>query len=153
MAKEGVWGIDVNYSCKLGADSVNLLPDPGEKGSERQMANFGTNRRLARVTKTKKANDRTNWAGLGENGPLGVPAGPIWPIIAIELPNGLLGAHKGLGEPGGGRFSLSEFQEHNYYLGVGGKEVILCYVVQDLEPDLGKHVRNGCFWSESGYEK
>ena len=56
-------------------------------------------------------------------------------------------------EPGGGQFSLSEFQEHEYSLGVDGKGVILCDVVQDLEPDLGKYTRKGCFWPESGYAK
>ncbi len=117
------------------------------------MANFGTNQTFGRVSKTKKANDRTNWAVIGENGPLGAPAGPIWPIIAVELPNGLLGVHPGLGEPSGGRFSLSEFREHEDSLGVGGKGVILCDVVQDLEPNLGKHVRDRCFWSENRYAR
>ncbi len=74
------------------------------------MANFGTNRSFGRISKTKKANNRTNWAVLEENGPLGAPAGPKRNIIAIELPNGLLGAHTGLGEQGGGPFSLSEFR-------------------------------------------
>ena len=38
-----------------------------------------------------------------------------------------------------------EFREREDYSGVGGKGVILCDVVQDLEPDLEKHVRKGCF--------
>ncbi len=91
---------------------MNLPPDPGEKGLERQMASFCTNRTFGCIYKTKKANDRTNWAVLGENGPLGAPVGPKRPIIAVELPNGLAGARTGLGEPGGGRFSLLEFREH-----------------------------------------
>ncbi len=84
--------MNVNSSRELGRDSQNLPPDPGKKGSERQMANFGTNRTFVRNTKTKKANDRTNCAILGENGPQGAPAGPKQPIIVIEGPNGLLGA-------------------------------------------------------------
>ena len=132
---------------------MNLLLDSGKKGSEQQMANFGTNQTFRRISKTKKVNNSTNWAVLGENGPLGAPAGPKRPIIAVELTKGLAGARTGLGEPGRGRFSLSEFRKHEDSLGVGGKGVILCDVVQDLEPDLGKHVIKGCFWSQSGYAK
>ncbi len=58
--KPGVWGINANNSPELGGDSINLPPDPGKKGSEHQMANFGTNQTFARVSKTKKANDRTH---------------------------------------------------------------------------------------------
>ncbi len=56
------------------------------------MANFGTNWTFVSVSKTKKMNDTTNCVVLGENGPLGAPAGPKWPIIAVEQPNGLAGA-------------------------------------------------------------
>ncbi len=84
MVKPGVWGINVNKSQKLGGDSMNLPSDPGEKGLERQMANIGTNRTFGRISKTKKANDRTNWVVLGENGPLGAPAGPKLRMIAVE---------------------------------------------------------------------
>ncbi len=83
MVKPGVWGINVKHSRKLGGDSVNLPPDPGEQGPERQMANFGTNRTFRRISKTIKANDRTVWEVLGENGPLGAPVGPKRPIIAV----------------------------------------------------------------------
>ncbi len=70
---------------------------------------------------------------IGEKGPLGVPTGPKWPITAVKQPNELVCACAGLGEPGGGRFSLLEFREHKDSLGVGEKGVILCDVVQDLE--------------------
>ena len=33
------------------------------------MANFDTNRTFERVSKTKKAIDRTNWTVRGQNGP------------------------------------------------------------------------------------
>ncbi len=68
MVKPGVWGMNVYHSRELGKDSVNLPPDPGKKGSEWQMDDFGTNRTFGRVCKAKKANDRTNWAVIGQNG-------------------------------------------------------------------------------------
>ncbi len=91
MVKPGVLEIHLNDSCELGGDLMNLPPDPGEKGSERQMASFGTTQTLGRITKTKKANDRDNCVVLGENGSLGVPMVPKRPIIAFELPNRLAG--------------------------------------------------------------
>ncbi len=66
---------------------MNLPPDPGKKVLEWQMANFGTNWTFGHVSKTEKANDRTNCVVIGENGPLGAPTGPKQTIIAIEQPN------------------------------------------------------------------
>ncbi len=71
MVKPGVWGINVNYSQKLGVDSVNLLSDSGEKESEQQMANFSTNQTVGHVPKTKTVDNRNICVVLGENGPLG----------------------------------------------------------------------------------